>query len=489
MNSSTEQDRKAALVRTPGISGGVMVLALIAAHLLAVVASFFLAYLLRVFLGDRGVFFSALSHGLENYLAYWPLIFLWPIVFWREGLYPGHWLIPEVELRKLIEGTTLAGLLVIALTFATQTGTTFSRPILIGWWLVTLVLVPLNHVGTKAILSSLYRPRPAVLLGTNPAAQQIADTISRERFPPFELVAAFTHVGETGWQEPGRVPIVGEADQASTWAHARGVDTILVVVPDLPDAQLVRLTDRLGASFQRVLIVPDLFGMSVAETEVRSLDGYLALEVRKNLLLRRNRIVKRALDLVLAVGLCLLAAPLALVIAVALAAEGQGSVLFSHFRIGLAGKPFRAWKFRTMVRDPDTVLQTAFAEDPELKREWQANRKLRHDPRLTSMGRLLRRFSLDELPQLWNVLNWEMSLVGPRPIVEHETAKYGEAFELYTQVRPGLTGLWQVSGRSDLSYPERVRLDAYYVRNWSIWLDLVILIRTFVVVVSGQGAY
>jgi lipopolysaccharide/colanic/teichoic acid biosynthesis glycosyltransferase len=135
------------------------------------------------------------------------------------------------------------------------------------------------------------------------------------------------------------------------------------------------------------------------------------------------------------------------------------------------------------------VLDRALSTDPALEAEWNQTQKLRADPRLTSVGRALRRLSLDELPQLWNILRQEMSLVGPRPIIREEIHKYGQAFELYTQVRPGLTGLWQVSGRSNLTYDERVRLDAYYVRNWSVWLDIVIILRTFLAVLTGRGAY
>jgi lipopolysaccharide/colanic/teichoic acid biosynthesis glycosyltransferase len=142
-----------------------------------------------------------------------------------------------------------------------------------------------------------------------------------------------------------------------------------------------------------------------------------------------------------------------------------------------------------MVRDADARLADLLASDADARAEWDASQKLLDDPRITRVGRLLRRTSLDELPQLWNVLVGDMSLVGPRPIVDAEVAKYGEAFELYTQVRPGMTGAWQVSGRSDTSYAYRVDLDAGYVRNWSMWLDVEILLRTISVVLRREGAY
>jgi len=240
----------------------------------------------------------------------------------------------------------------------------------------------------------------------------------------------------------------------------------------------VRLISEQSKIFSRIIVIPDLFGLSSAEVDLHEIAGTLALELRNNLLYRHNRIIKRAIDLLmLAVG-ALLVIPVGGLISLAIWAESGRPIFFGHKRIGRDGRKFTAWKFRTMIPDADRVLQEALQRDPALRSEWEANHKLRQDPRLTGVGRFLRRLSLDELPQIWNVLRGDMSLVGPRPIVEGEIEKYGDLFDLYLRVRPGLTGLWQVSGRSDLSYPERVRLDTYYVRNWSIWLDLVILLRT-----------
>jgi lipopolysaccharide/colanic/teichoic acid biosynthesis glycosyltransferase len=148
-----------------------------------------------------------------------------------------------------------------------------------------------------------------------------------------------------------------------------------------------------------------------------------------------------------------------------------------------------AWKFRTMVDNADRLLGEHLEKNPQLREEWANTHKLKQDPRVTKIGRILRRTSLDELPQIWNVLTGEMSLVGPRPVVSAEVEKYGESFEFYRAVRPGITGLWQVSGRSDTTYGERVTLDVRYVRHWSVWLDIYLLVRTFSVVLRGSGAY
>jgi len=195
------------------------------------------------------------------------------------------------------------------------------------------------------------------------------------------------------------------------------------------------------------------------------------------------------MDVILA-GIGILATlPFACLIAAAILLETGGPVLFSQERVGRANRRFRLWKFRTMVEDSDEVLARYLFDHPDAAAEWSAHQKLRHDPRVTRMGRLLRRSSLDELPQLWNVLRGEMSLAGPRPIVESEIRHYGASFPLYSLAYPGLTGLWQVSGRNDVSYKRRVELDVEYVRSWTPQLDLKLFVRTLRVIVRGTGAY
>jgi Undecaprenyl-phosphate galactose phosphotransferase WbaP len=223
--------------------------------------------------------------------------------------------------------------------------------------------------------------------------------------------------------------------------------------------------------------------------ETRDVSRLLALELRRHLLMTGPRTVKRTLDVLLSSLLLVTLAPLLAAIAAAIKLESRGPALYRQSRVGLGSGSFLVWKFRSMRADADQALSRYLAENPDLDREWERDQKLKNDPRITRVGRLLRKTSLDELPQLFNVLRGEMSLVGPRPIVSGEIQKYGRSFTLYRQVIPGLTGLWQVSGRNLTTYQERVELDDYYVRNWSPWLDLYLLARTVKVVVTGYGAY
>ena len=199
--------------------------------------------------------------------------------------------------------------------------------------------------------------------------------------------------------------------------------------------------------------------------------------------------IKRSLDLFFVLVLGAIAVVPGILIAIAIVLDSRGPVFFTHTRVGKGRRSLRIWKFRSMVKDADTRLEKYLLENPVSAAEWAMTHKLRDDPRVTRVGRFLRKTSLDELPQLWNVLRGDMSMVGPRPIVSAEVAKYGSGFRLYSQVSPGLTGLWQVSGRNDTHYTRRVELDCHYIRHWSLWMDFRILVKTVRVVLMGHGAY
>ena len=200
-----------------------------------------------------------------------------------------------------------------------------------------------------------------------------------------------------------------------------------------------------------------------------------------------GRTAKIAFDIVAAFLILVVISPVLLVIAALVACDG-GGFIFGHRRVGRNGREFKCLKFRTMQVNGDQILARTLAEDPEAAAEWAATQKLRVDPRVTRIGRILRVTSLDELPQLLNVIRGEMSLVGPRPIVQAEVARYGRDIDYYFKVKPGLTGLWQVSGRSNTSYRERIDFDVQYVKTWSLWRDLVILFKTVEVILLRKGS-
>ncbi|MBN1264377.1 MAG: undecaprenyl-phosphate galactose phosphotransferase WbaP [Anaerolineales bacterium] len=433
---------------------------------------------------------TPLLHEIDTYSRVWPLIFLWPITFALAGLYPGYWLNASRRLQKIVISSTSAALLFMSFTFLTKTGEEFSRLIFTGTWLFSLVVLPMLRNGLRVMLGRAgFHGPELVMLGGGRTAELVLSHLNDLAIPPVKTVAIFDDDPDKIGTELYGIPIVGPVSDAAAWARKNHLRQILISIPGLPGNKIIPIVESLSQTFFRVLLIPDLFGISSHDTDSREIGDMLALDVKRNLLLRRSRLAKRALDLLFSLGFGILVFPIFLLSSLLVLIESGFPIFYFQQRLGLHGKPFRMIKFRTMVSNADQVLEDEIMRNTALQIEWKENQKLKVDPRLTRVGRLLRRFSLDELPQLWNIIRGEMSLIGPRPIIEEEIERYGERIELYYQVRPGLTGLWQVSGRSALSYEERMRLDMYYVRNWSIWLDLVILFRTIGAVLSGRGAY
>lgn len=247
-----------------------------------------------------------------------------------------------------------------------------------------------------------------------------------------------------------------------------------------PETQVQSLQTELSYS---------ITGLSYVDPEVDLSEEQFRLCDKSPAATLTYRVVKRTFDICAVLLISPLAVGLGLAIAVGIALDSPGPVFFCQSRIRRTGKYFEMWKFRTMCSNNPGLLEQHFDRYPEDREEWELTHKLRYDPRVSRFGAFLRRTSLDELPQLWNVLIGEMSLVGPRPIVYDEVDKYAEDFVYYASVKPGITGLWQTSGRSTLTYAERVALDRFYVENWSFWFEIKILFRTIRTVLSTDGAY
>ncbi|WP_049067130.1 undecaprenyl-phosphate galactose phosphotransferase WbaP, partial [Escherichia coli] len=242
--------------------------------------------------------------------------------------------------------------------------------------------------------------------------------------------------------------------------------------------------------YRYISVIPALRGMPLDSTDMSFIFSHevMIFRVQQNLAKWSSRIIKRLFDIVGSISIIIILSPALIYISRKVKKDG-GPSIYGHERIGKGGKPFKCLKFRSMVINSKEVLDRLLENDPEAKKEWDATFKLKNDPRITKIGAFLRRTSLDELPQLFNVLKGEMSLVGPRPIISAELARYNEEVDYYLLSKPGMTGLWQVSGRSDVDYETRVYLDAWYVKNWSMWNDIAILFKTISVVLKKDGAY
>jgi Undecaprenyl-phosphate galactose phosphotransferase WbaP len=285
------------------------------------------------------------------------------------------------------------------------------------------------------------------------------------------------------------LPVMNDAETLRSLVRTEGIRHAVVSLPDLSTADITSALDQYSDVIPHMLVLSDASTLPALWSASRGLGRLSGIEVRNGLLLATLQRVKRVLDIVVCLSVLVLGLPLLAAIAVAIKMTDPGPVLFGHTRIGQHGRRFKTWKFRTMKVNAEALLREHLAHNPQARAEWNQCHKLRDDPRVTRLGTFLRHTSLDELPQVWNVLCGEMSLVGPRPIVDDEVHHYGKAMRLYAMVKPGITGLWQSSGRNEVGYRDRVLLDEFYVRHWSPWLDVFVLAKTINALIRRKGAY
>jgi Undecaprenyl-phosphate galactose phosphotransferase WbaP len=365
----------------------------------------------------------------------------------------------------------------------------------IAVWLGMIFALPTARQGMRLLLGRVgIWHLPTAIIGTSPMAQEVVPVLGQQlalglkvrwvvpETPEKHLSSAFA----------GLIPLIVPQDQLTAALMQAGCRQVILVPDDRTNANQNDLIDQLVGADIAVAIVPSLRRLPLYGLSTNYFFGkdLLLLQVRNNLARLPQRIFKRSLDIIGAIILGLLLAPAFAAFAFLIWKEDRGPVFFLQTRVGRSGRGFACWKFRTMVVDAEDQMARWETEDPVLlARYCESNFKLQADPRVTRIGAWMRRKSLDELPQLFNVLLGDMSLVGPRPLLRRELPDYGAVISLYERVRPGITGLWQISGRSHTTFAERISYDEWYIKNWTVWYDMVIMLQTLWVLVRGQGAY
>ncbi len=425
---------------------------------------------------------------LSYYLELAPFLSIAVIYNAASGLYPWPSIPQHQELQKTFEGISCALACILIVFSFFMKSQEYSRAIFFFAWVTgTPVAFMARGMMRKAMAKRFDFATPGILIGRR-CADIFLERISRLRPSGGLKVVGLLSTTLPKGSVYRDIPVLGHPSEAASFAM-RNPGCCAMVTDRRPSENSTTYLPNLHEYFYKVLILPSLGEYSRRWAETRDLGGVIGLELSHNLLDTRRRVFKRGIDVLLAgVGL-VVTLPIMALVAIAISVDSRGPIFYRQNRIGFERRTIGIWKFRTMCSDADAVLKNCLENDPELRAEWMRDHKLRHDPRITKVGSFLRRSSLDELPQLWNVLCGEISMVGPRPIVREEIERYGRDFACYCKVRPGITGLWQVAGRNHTTYEERVQLDAYYVNNWSVWLDILILCRTIPVIVSGDGAY
>ena len=343
----------------------------------------------------------------------------------------------------------------------------------------------------RELMNRLHFLETSVLfIGMGRTAELVLDSFSRIGGGGYKVLG-FLDDNPKSVKLKRKYRLLGKFKHLERVIHLTKVKNVIITAPGLKNNELVELVGKVRPLVENVAFVPDLVGAPVENLVAESLgeSNVIFLRVKNNLKHWYNRFFKRIFDLTLTLSGLIFALPLGIIVALLIKLDSKGPILFSHKRVGKDGKYFGCLKFRSMVINSDEVLKNLLETDPAAKDEWEREFKLKDDPRITKIGKILRKTSLDELPQLINVIKGEMSLVGPRPIITDEIEKYGDYFADFCLVPPGITGVWQVNGRSDTTYEERVQMDSWYVRNWSPWVDIVYLLKTFSVVIKGKGAY
>ena len=418
-----------------------------------------------------------------------PSVATWMVIRALLGLYPGYGLDQVEELRR----QTFAVLTTLAITstfaFTLQVGQLMSRMALGLGFLGLLTLAPLARQLAKWLMmkADLWG-KPVVVLSSGEPGERLATLLTRQwelGYIPIAVLGAHPSQSRNRFEE---TPDEESLAQATLLSKRYGIDTIIIAMPHTRREHVVKIVDWASLGFRHVTVIPNLGGITNSAAVARNFAGIFGIEINYNLLNPSVRRAKRALDIAATVVGVVLISPIFLTLCLLVWLESGGPVFYTDQRMGRDGKLFSCVKFRTMVPHAESVLQRMLEEDPELRKEYLEFHKLRQDPRVTRVGRFLRKTSLDELPQLWNVLRGDMRLVGPRPYLPRESGEIGVTQSEILRVYPGITGPWQVSGRNRTSFVERVKIDAHYVRNWSIWLDLVILARTAMTVLLARDA-
>lgn len=477
---------------------GLEVISLLAVDLLALVAAFLLAYMVRVALLPNLLdsFPPVLPPHIWERLWWLPLVVFGCLIY--EGLYTkrhSFWR----ECGQLIKAATMAFIVALAMVTLAKTGGEVSRTLIVLSWFFSMLLLPaFRYTGKTALAHAGVWCRRVLVLGVGRTGELVVQALNRDTYMGYQVAGILEDDPKKKNKVlivngGTRVRVLGGFRDSDRVMAAAGVSNLIVAAPGLQGPVLVGLVNRLQRVCESVLVVPDLFGLPVVGVETTYFlnDQTLILQIGNNLASKWNIFIKRVFDLVIGLIILAIILPILIIFTVLIKLDSKGSALFIQKRLGRDGKVFSCLKFRTMVQDAEEVLKRSLEKDPEMKKEWEANFKLKNDPRITRVGKLLRKTSVDELPQIISVLMGEMSLVGPRPrpLYELNGRKNNYLFNVGLSVRPGMTGLWQVSGRNELDFGDRIKLDAVYVRNWSLWIDVSLLFRTISVVLWQKGAY
>jgi len=438
-------------------------------------------------------FFLEFPESLEErIMSYWWIFPIWISFFAYEGLLTERFSFWD-EIKQMWKAIFFSSVTVFSILFLEKVGEKYSRTVIVSMGIISFFIFPIVRINAKRFLRNfgLFRSK-VLIIGAGKRGVLVAKALKEEWNLGYKVAGFLDDDSKkTGTFIEG-IKVHKGINSAERYIGRSGINSVVIAIPGASRDRLNEIINRLQHKAESIFFIPDILGIAVLGTKIQHFfrEQAFALEIQNNLARPLNVLIKRCFDLIVGgLFLLLLLAPIG-IISLLIRLDSPGGPIFSQYRIGRKGKPFLCYKFRTMFQDADEKLEELINGDKDIRTEWEKKWKIREDPRVTRMGKFLRTTSLDELPQLLNVLKGEMSLVGPRPVTQTEIdLYYKDTAEFYFSVLPGITGLWQVSGRSNTSYDHRIELDSWYVRNWNLWLDIVVLLKTMRVVLKKEGAW
>jgi undecaprenyl-phosphate galactose phosphotransferase len=467
-------------------------LVLIASDFLTVIFSFILAFIIRSEILPE--FFERFVEielaPFSNFYLHFYMAGIWTLIFAYEKLYTKRFAFWD-EVKVLIKSATIASAIIMIMIFISRRQIEFSRTIVIMAWLLSLLLFPIFRFFIKTLLvnARLWKKK-LLILSVQQTSLQVLKNIKANKTMGYEVIGFLDDDPEKIGKMFSGVKVLGPVSQLEEIASTYRFKDIMVATPHLPRNQLEQLLSKCARISDSMWLIPRSGDFITEGVELEIIGDVLTLYVKKNLAKPWNITIKRIFETIFTFLIFILLLPLFAIIAIAIRIDSKGPIIYIQERIGQGKSIFKLFKFRSMYLDNDTRLTEYLQKNAQAREEWNKYKKLKdNDPRVTHMGRFLRRFSLDELPQLFNVLQGKMSLVGPRPYLPQELEGKDTFKDIISLVKPGITGLWQISGRSELPFAKRISLDEYYIRNWSFWLDITILLKSVKVWLSQKGAY
>ena len=454
---------------------------------IAIILGLLSAYHLRISLSLIEVSPHFKLEGIYTFIIV-PIVFL--VTLYLNGSYQidkPYW----DKVKTVFRSVTIGVIAAIVLMYTGHVTNDVSR-LFVGfsYIFIMLFITAFRFISHKILNALQILYIPVLLVGAGKTAELVNKSLQRMPVSYYKIIG-YVDDNPKSASIAKEYPCLGTFNDVENVIKDTGIQTVLICAPGLESKKLVALINRLQLLVKRVAFVPELFGLPTSNITARGMmeEQAVILRVQNNLARKSNRIMKRIFDIVATVCGGIFILPFMLIIAIIIYLDSGGPIIYKQKRVGRNGKEFNFYKFRSMVKNADTILEEYLNTHEDEKKEWQKNFKLKNDPRVTKIGKIIRKTSIDELPQLWNVLIGDMSLVGPRPLLPNEVERYSSYIEDYKLVLPGLTGVWQVSGRSDTTFEERVIMDSWYIHNWSVWIDIVYLLKTVLVVVKSKGAY